>query len=228
MKPTAYVVLLHGIGRTKQIMEKLGRYLTAQGYTVYNDDYQSTTAPIEAITEQIFLRIRKHCPDESIPIHFVGHSMGALIVRLLITKHRPTNLGRVVMLAPPNQGSCLVDFLKKYRFFQRLFGPAALELTAGNGGIIHRLPPIDYEVGIIAGDRSVDLLFSWFILPGKNDGKLTVAETKLAGMKDHIVLHATHPFMPNNTKVIKQTAHFLRFGRFEQTPCFSRDNNECA
>lgn len=209
-----YVVLLHGIGRTKQAMEKMDRYLAAQGYITYNDDYPSKTGSIENLTDQIVARIQVNCPDKDKPIHFVGHSMGCLIIRLLIAKYRPSHLGRVVMLAPPNQGSYLVDCLKKYKFFQEGFGPAGVELSTGNEGIIHRLPPIDYEVGIIAGDRSVDLLFSWFILQGKNDGKVTVEETKLAGMQDHIVLHATHPFMPSNRQVQKQTAYFLQNGRF--------------
>ena len=73
---------------------------------------------------------------------------------------------------------------------------------------------MDYDLGIIAGDRSIDLLFSWFVLTGKNDGKLAVEETKLPGMKDHIVLHATHTFMPSNPKVIKQATNFLQFAEF--------------
>jgi pimeloyl-ACP methyl ester carboxylesterase len=209
-----YLVLLHGMGRSNRVMEKMSRHFAAQGYVAYNDDYRSSATSIESLTDQIAARIRVNCPDEDKPIHFVGHSLGAIIIRMLLAKYRPHNLGRVVMLAPPNQGSYLVDYLKKYRFFQKIFGPVARQLSKDEEGIIHRLPPVDYDVGIIAGDRSIDLLFSWFLLPGENDGKVTVEETKLTGMKDHIVIHAAHPFLPNNRHAQKQTAHFLQNGRF--------------
>ena len=196
-----YVVLLHGIGQTHRIMRKMGKHLSRQGYS-------------ESLADRIHDRILQNCPDENRTIHFVGHSLGAIIIRLLIARHRPKRLGRVVMLAPPNQGSRLVDFLKRFPIFKWFYGPVGQALGTDEHSIVRRLPPVDYEVGIVAGDRSIDLLFSWFILSGKNDGKLTVEETKLDGMKDHIVLHATHPFMPSNPNVIKQTIYFLEHGKF--------------
>ena len=209
-----YVVLLHGISRTQRVMRNMAQYLEDKGYAVYNDHYKSTSFVIETLVDHIYERVKLNCPDSQKTIHFVGHSMGAIIIRCLIAKYRPQPLGRVVMLAPPNHGSHLVDFMKRFSFYRRLYGPAGQQLGTDNAGVINRLPPIDYDVGIIAGDRSIDLLFSWFILSGKNDGKITVEETKLDGMQDHIVLPATHTFMPSNSKVIKQTAHFLKDGRF--------------
>ncbi len=208
-----YVVLLHGIGRTKQVMDKMSRFLEVKGYGIYNDDYQSNHHPIEVLVDQIAERIAQNCPEPNRKIHFVAHSMGAIITRLLIAKYRPQNLGRVVMLGPPNQGSHLIDFMKRFKFFNRLYGPAAKQLSK-EGTLLQGLPPPDYEVGIIAGDRSIDLIFSWFILSGKNDGKVTVKETNLEGMKDHLVVHVAHPFIPNNKIVQEQTAYFLACGRF--------------
>lgn len=213
LKP--YVVLLHGLGRTKQVMAKMASFL-ASHYYVYNDDYQSTTASIETLTEKIASRINEHCPDPERIMHFVGHSMGALIIRLLLAKYRPKRLGRVVMLAPPNQGSQLVDFLKRFAWYRRAYGPAGQEIGTDKNSIIHRLPPIDYDVGVIAGNRTIDWLISWFILPKHNDGKVTVAETKVAGMNDHIILPATHTFMPSNQEVMKETLFFLENGYFSK------------
>ncbi len=208
-----YVVLLHGIARTNRIMRKMEGYLTQQGYNVYNDDYRSRSNSIELLADQIHERIRENCHDESKPLHFVAHSLGAIITRLILAKFRPKQLGRVVLLGPPNNGSQLVDFAKRFKFFDRVYGPAGQQLGTKDE-LIRQLPAPDYDVGVIAGDRSVDLLFSWFLLSGANDGKLTVEETKLAGMKDHIILHATHTFMPSNANVLKQVVYFLENGKF--------------
>ena len=209
-----YVVLLHGISRTKQIMTKMEQHLLTQGYDVYNDSYLSTSFSIEKLAERIWQRIETRCSDTSKKIHFVGHSMGGLIVRCMIAQYQPENLGRVVMLGPPNQGSRLVDLLKRFNFYHRNYGPSGQQLGTEGGGTLSHLPPIDYDLGIIAGDRTIDWLFSWFVLSGKNDGKITVEETKLEGMKDHIVLHATHTYMPSNPSVMHQTTHFLQKGAF--------------
>lgn len=208
-----YVVLLHGMGRDKRVMDTMEKSLLVRGYDVYNGDYQSTAFSIDVLADYVWEHIRENCPDPSKKLNFVGHSMGAIIIRLMIAKYQPENVGRVVMLGPPNQGSRLVNFLKRFDFYKRWYGPAGQELGY-DSKVIGELPPSDYEFGVIAGDRSIDWLFSWFLLPGKNDGKLTVDETKLAGMRDHIILHATHTFMPSNAKVIQQTAHFLQHGYF--------------
>ena len=209
-----YVVLLHGIGRTHHVMSKMEQHLLSQGYDVYNDSYPSTSFSIEKLGEQIWQRVQARCSDVSKKIHFVGHSMGGLIVRWMLAQYQLENVGRVVMLGTPNQGSRLVDLLKRFKFYHRRFGPSGQQLGAKGGAVFDHLPPVDYDVGVIARDRTVDWFFSWFVLPGKNDGKLTTEETKLEGMKDHIVLHAAHPFMPSNPGVMEQTEHFLRLGAF--------------
>jgi len=208
-----YVVLLHGIGRDKHVMYSMEKYLLARGYDVYNNDYQSTLFPIHILVDRVWEHVKKNCPDDMAKINFVGHSLGAIIIRLMVAKYKPSNIGRVVMLGPPNQGSQLVSFLKRFNYYKKCYGPAGQEL-GNDSEIIKRLPPDQYEFGVIAGDRSIDWLFSWFLLSGKNDGKLMVDETKLEGMRDHIILHATHTFMPSNSKVIQQTAYFLQNGHF--------------
>lgn len=208
-----YVVLLHGLGRTHHAMNRMHKYLTLQGYEVYNNGYPSTIYAIDQLAKNLWFDIQMHCQDKQRKIHFVGHSLGAILIRFIIAEYSPQNLGRVVMLGPPNRGSYLVDRLKNYRFYKNLFGPAGQQLGTDIMAILHVLPDVNYEAGIIAGDRSIDKWFSWFVLTGQNDGKIMVDETKLTGI-DHIVLHATHTFMAQNKKVIYQTHHFLQKGRF--------------
>ncbi|MET0906605.1 MAG: alpha/beta fold hydrolase, partial [Tardiphaga sp.] len=148
---------------------------------------------------------------------FVGHSMGGLLARVYIGKHRPQRLGRVVMLGTPNGGSEIADKLKDWLLYRLYFGPAGQQLvTARDAATAALLPAVDYPVGIIAGNRSLDPITSRFILPGANDGRVTVARTRLDGMADHLVIAASHALMMKNKEAIAQTIAFLKHGRFDR------------
>ncbi len=209
-----YVVLLHGIGRTNGSMEKMEDALVRQGYAVINIDYASRQKPFE----ELVLDVRKAIEQAHVPVmkklDFVGHSMGGLIIRAYIHKYKPKNLGRVVMLGTPNQGSEVADLLKDNFLYKAYYGPAGQELTTRRDSLKKVLGAVDYDLGVIAGDRSVDPVSSLLIIPGDDDGKVSVTRTRIKGMKDHVVLHATHTFMPSNDEVIRQTEYFLERGKF--------------
>ncbi len=213
------VILLHGLGRTPQIMAKMADYLQSLGYRVHNIDYPSTRYSIEELTDQIASQVIQKEIAANQPLHFVGHSMGALIIHHYIKQYRPENLGRVVALGPPFHGSPIVDYLGKYLWYQKLHGPAALELGTGLQGICHRLGSATYELGVIAGDKwfFLDWFFAKFWLAQPNDGKVTVASTHIEGCRDHIVLPVNHVFMPEYPSVIHQSACFLKHGQFLRT-----------
>lgn len=208
------VVLLHGIGRTSASMRKLEQALAAAGFSTMNLDYPSRRYDVADLAYQVAMRVERFTADPTGRIHFVTHSMGGLVARAAIHRHRPARLGRVVMLAPPNQGSEIADLLGGSRTYGRVFGPAGSQLgTHSVPAMADLLGSVDYELGIIAGTRALDPL-GWAALPKPNDGKVSVAATKVEGMADHIVLPVTHTFIMRDPAAIAASMHFLRRGCF--------------
>lgn len=209
------VVVLHGIARNSDSMETLVEFLVEQSYEVLNIDYPSTDHAMRVLVDIVQHKINASQQDPAQKIHFVGYSMGSLIVRGILLKYRPHNLGRVVMIGPPNNGSEVADFFKNFFLYKQIYGPAGQELGTDQGDYSELFGTVDYELGIIAGDRSIDPISST-IIPGADDGKVSVARTRLTGMKDHIVIHTTHTFMMNNKTVLQQMINFLQTGLFKR------------
>jgi pimeloyl-ACP methyl ester carboxylesterase len=208
------VVLLHGIGVGSWSLKRLERSLQRRGFATLNLDYASRKKPLEALAEEIHAPIAAFAQLCDGPVHFVGHSMGGLLTRVYISKHRPARLGRVVMLGTPNRGSEVADLLKHLSIYRAVFGPAGLQLSTTQDPVLAALPSPDYAIGIIAGCRTIAPIASAFILPRPNDGRVSVASSKLADMADHIIVKASHTGLPSHAAAIEQTIAFLREGRF--------------
>lgn len=215
---TGDVVLLHGLARTSRVMAKMAQRLQTLGYHVANLDYPSRKYSIENLTGQIAERIAQFRQNRECPLHFIGFSLGSIIAHFYIKNYLPMNLGRVVALGPPYHGSAIIDFLGGYAWFRKFYGPAALELSAGPTGIFRRLGRVDYELGVIAGNKWIffDYYFAKYTLAQPNDGKVSVASTKIEGCRDHIELPVNHVFMPEFDMVIQQTTYFLTQGYFNK------------
>lgn len=212
---TEWVILLHGMGRLRHSLRRLERHLKGLGYATLNLGYPSTSASIETIAETHLAGAVEHCRAHgAAKIHFVGHSLGGMIVRQYLQNHAVPEDSRLVMLAPPNQGSEIVDLLGSFFLYRWFTGSAGRRLGTGPEDIVHRLKPLAIEVGVIAGNRSINPLFS-ALLSGANDGTVTVQSTRLPEMRDFIVVPATHTFLMRSPLVLRQVGHFLKHGRFD-------------
>ena len=207
------VILLHGLARTSRSMEELQQKLEKVGYQVINVSYDSRHQPIETLARNVVPTAAAQCAA-GVQINFVTHSLGGILVRFYLSESGLDHLGRVVMLGPPNQGSEAVDALASMPGFEALNGPAGLQLGTGPDSIPNQLPAADFEVGIIAGSRSINLFLS-LLIPGADDGKVSVERAKLEGMTDFLVVPHTHPMMMDSDDVIEQVIFFLRHGRFD-------------
>lgn len=208
------VVLLHGLRRSAWAMSRIEDSLTEAGYQVYNQDYPSTSAPVESLARQEIAQALDWCRQQDVArVHFVTHSMGGILVRSYLQEHSIPELGRVVMLAPPNHGSEVVDRMQDWWLFRKLTGPAGQQLGTGPEGIAARLRPVAGEIGVIAGTRTVDPWLSW-IIPGEDDGKVSLPSTRLKEMRDYLEVPASHAFIMRKRAVIKQVLTFLQHGYF--------------
>jgi len=207
------VVLLHGLGRTRFSMNRLAKHLQKHGYAVMNIGYRSTRYDVAELSAQLHQELRARGAGDAGRIHFVTHSFGGIVVRAYLKSHRPSNLGRVVMLGPPNQGSELADRLGRTWMFRVFAGPSGQELGTGASSTPNLLGAVDYPLGVIAGDRSINPLFSVWI-PGPDDGVVSVDRARTGGMSDFLVVHRAHTFLMRSPKVARQVVHFLANGEF--------------
>jgi len=207
------VILLHGMGRTAFSMSKIADTLVDAGYVVWNESYPSMSASIEQLSESAVEAGLTYCENaDSKQVHFVTHSLGGILLRHYLQSNNITHVNKIVMLSPPNHGSEIVDRFHNNWLFRALMGPAFLQL--GTDGIVTDMQTIPGTIGVITGNESSDPWFSE-IIPGPDDGKVSVVSAQLPEMADFLIVPAGHTFIMNDDTVIQQIEYFFDHGRFQ-------------
>lgn len=209
------VVLMHGLVRTASSMAPMEEALIEEGFSTFNVSYPSRDYTIEELAPMAVDQGLEGCRDgpEFEQIHFVTHSLGGILVRQYLVDNEIPELGRVVMMAPPNQGSVAADRLRNVAGYEWINGPVGAQLGKGADSVPLKLGPADFELGVIAGNRTIDPVTS-AVLPDPDDGRVSVEDTKLEGMADFVVVEHSHAFMMRMRATIDLTVHFLREGNF--------------
>lgn len=193
-------------------MENAAAAFEADGYVVSNRGYPSRKFPIEELAPMAIEAGMEECPEDG-SVHFVTHSLGGILVRYYLEHNEMPALGRVVMFAPPNQGSKVVDSFRAVPGYKAINGPAGMQLGTDENSIPLMLGPVDFEVGIIAGTKTFNPILSQY-LANPDDGKVSVESTKVDGMADFITIAVSHPFIMESTEAIEQAMTFISTGRF--------------
>lgn len=195
-------------------MERLAEHLREAGYAVHNVDYPSTRHTPEELVARVAAEEARCCREGAPRLHYVTHSLGGILVRAHLERAPPGNLGRVVLIAPPNRGSEIVDVLGDSALFEAVFGPTAPLLGTDEASLPNRIGPPRYETGIIAGTASINPVGS-AMLPGEDDGAVSVERAWLDGAADFVTVEASHTFIMQDDEVARQVVEFLRTGRFD-------------
>jgi murein DD-endopeptidase MepM/ murein hydrolase activator NlpD len=208
------VILLHGLGRSDRSMSGMANYLMQNGYGVCNQGYPSTTSAVELLSSYVGNALERVERAGAKKVHLVTHSMGGILARYYLQRRTLPNGSRVVMLSPPNQGSEVIDNLSNWRWFGRLMGPAALQLSTSANSLPNRMPGTLAETGIITGTSSSDPWFNW-MFAGDTDGKVSVESARMNGMTDFLTVNRGHTRIMAADEVQYQTRYFLDNGFFD-------------
>ena len=211
---TECVILLHGLNRSWRAMNKMAGALQDAGYSTVNVDYPSQQGTVEGLAPMVINSGLDQCRlSGADKIHFVTHSLGGILLRYAHGSDPIPELGRVVMLGPPNQGSEVIDLTRNWTITKMFSGDAGLQLGTGPEDIPAQLDPVNFELGVVAGTGTISPLMS-AVLPQQDDGKVTVARTRAIGMTDFLIVPVSHFAIMRNQRVIDNTTVFLQSGEF--------------
>ncbi len=209
--PTTAVVLLHGLGRSDKSVSRLKRHFEKAGYYTIAMNYPSLRASVQQNAD--YLHDVLQSLDGVEKVHLVGFSMGGIVVRQCLAAHEEPRLGRVVLIGTPNQGAELATLLRDWWAFKTLIGPAGQDLATAPHGLAPKLPAPCCEFGIIAGCRGLDCGYNPLI-PGDNDGTVSLETTRLQGARDFMTVRGIHQVLLSTPTVLTAAEHFIAHGRF--------------
>lgn len=217
------VILVHGIARSRRTFKALMPALRADGFRVETFGYASTRKPIAEHARDLRLFVENLLEVDA--VSFVTHSMGALVVRMLIPQTESRigriQVRRVVKISPPNRGSRIAALLQNNPAYRMAYGPSGQDLVPGRAQTFGQPA---YDFAVIAGGRGAKHGFNP-LLDGDNDGTITVAETQLAGAQDNLVVPAIHWSICKHPQTMAATARFLQSGTFRSNQTEPNERN---
>ncbi len=206
------VIFMHGALKSASSMDKLEAAFSSADYHTFNWDFNSRDFTVIQNAAKLD-SILRHKDYLEHTLHFVTHSMGGIVIRYYLENYNPPNVGRFVMIAPPNQGSQIATELRGFPPFRWLYRKNVDYLVTGSDAFAPNAGIPDCEFGIIAGGTGGKYGFTWY-LPGDDDSILSVEQTKLQGAADFILLHHIHATIMMEDDTIKQSLYFIQHGEF--------------
>ena len=208
------VVLLHGLARTSSSMNKLADYLVDSNFIVVNIDYPSRLFPVKVLANNTVPAGVQACTAAGAEkMYFVTHSLGGILLRAYADQTSDFAIHRAVMLGPPNQGSEVVDSMRDVPGFQWLNGPAGQQLGTDKASVPASLGALKFDAAVIAGTFSINPVLSTY-LPDPDDGKVSVASSKVDNMCAHLQMDVSHPYLMKDDRIIAEVLNYIRDGRF--------------
>ena len=208
------VLLIHGITRSSKSMAGYRAPLEKAGWQVFPFDYPSTRVDLDASAEYLHQVIESLEGIER--IHIVAHSMGGVVARTYRAKHRDERLHRLVLVGSPQNGAEMADLArdKANVVFKTIFGPAGQQLITDQAGFLAKLPKPDVEFAVIAGGHPPNGINP--LIPGDDDGIVSVASTRLAGAADYLYVESLHLALNRNATAHAATVRFLKTGKLRE------------
>jgi pimeloyl-ACP methyl ester carboxylesterase len=198
-------ILVHGLWVPAAVMTPLAARLAAAGFRCHLFSYAGRARPLQAHAE----RLARFARDIG-PAHFVGHSLGGLVVLEALQGRGDLQAGRVVLLGTPARGNCAARRLARHGWGRWFLGATQPLWTDGRAARWTRPEPL----GVLAGTLPIGLGRLFGALPGPNDGVVRLEETEIEGIRDRVVLRVGHSAMLLSARVAAQVAAFLRHARF--------------
>lgn len=213
---THLVLLVHGILRSTGTFSGMEKALIEAGFDAVAISYPSTRSTIEEHAEGLARLLDRQEGSET--VSFVTHSMGGLVVRHLLAREAAwmgrIGIHRIVLIAPPNQGSAIARLLEDVPAYRLIYGAAGQQLTPEE---VSKIPMLAHSFAIIAGGKRDGSGFNP-LLPGDDDGTVRVAETDLDGAADFLVVPEIHATISNHPDTVRATIGFLKQGKFNAAP----------
>ena len=207
------VVLAHGILKDGNDMRFVEKGLIENGFKTISVNLPLTFGTLHDAYKAMKRQIG-HLFDEYETIHFVGYSMGGLVIQRFLTMNKINNLGNCVFIASPSKGSKLADIVDSIPLLGKIFKPLKDLRTRRKLDSLFKCNK-GFKLGIIAGTKNKKFLSKLF-MSNNSDGMVEVHSTKLDEMHDFVAFPYEHKDIHFQDDVVDSVCFFLKNGTFNK------------